>query len=187
MYYRHKREETLLCELDRSNLDENGQLIDDVLLLNSCHGLASPVELTLTGHHVTTAITRPIFHGQSEHPSITDLDHLRSRINHYVYSLSLKGPLKFTGHPTIDGPYMCLDQDDFLEVNIGLQALEPHHPTNQSLLTFQNNLTMSMKEALEIETHNIGEIMKEKDALIKRIMRELDRIDDFKEKEWERQ
>jgi hypothetical protein len=82
---------------------------------------------------------------------------------------------------------MCLDQDDFLEVNIGLQALEPHHPTNQSLLTFQNNLTMSMKEALEIETHNIGEIMKEKDALIKRIMRELDRIDDFKEKEWERQ
>jgi hypothetical protein len=167
-------------------LDENGQLIDDVLLLNSCHGLASPVELTLTGHHVTTAITRPIFHGQSEHPSITDLDHLRSRINHYVYSLSLKGPLKFAGHPTIDGPYVRLDQDDLLTINSGLQPLEPRHPMNQSLLTFQNNLTMSMKEALEIKTNNVKEIAKEKDTLIKRIMRELDCVDDFKEKEWER-
>ncbi|KAG1848577.1 hypothetical protein C8R48DRAFT_562500, partial [Suillus tomentosus] len=60
-------------------------------------------------------------------------------------------------------------------------------PTNQPLLTLQNNLTMSMKEALEIETHNVGEIAKEKDALIQRIVRELDRADDLKEKEWERQ
>ncbi|KAG1786748.1 uncharacterized protein HD556DRAFT_1313240 [Suillus plorans] len=46
---------------------------------------------------------------------------------------------------------------------------------------------MSMKEALEIETHNVGEIMKEKDALIQRIVRELNRANDLKEKEWERQ
>ncbi|KAG1854918.1 hypothetical protein F4604DRAFT_1685922 [Suillus subluteus] len=103
----HKREETLLRELDHANLDENGQPIDEVLLQNSPHGLASPVELTLTGNHVTMANTKPIIHDQSQH------------------SLSLKGPLKFAGHPTIDGPY--------------------------------------------------------------RIVRELDRVDDFKEKEWERQ
>ncbi|KAG1839802.1 hypothetical protein F4604DRAFT_1691074 [Suillus subluteus] len=183
----HKREETLLRELDHANLDENGQPIDEVLLQNSPHGLASPVELTLTGNHVTTANTKPIIHDQSQHSSIVDLDHLRSRINRYVYSLSLKGPLKFAGHPTIDGPYVRLDQDDILAVNSGLQALEPRHPINQSLLTFQNNLIMSMKETLEIETHRVGEIAEEKDALIKRIVRELDRIDDFKEKEWERQ
>ncbi|KAG2739124.1 hypothetical protein P692DRAFT_20823089 [Suillus brevipes Sb2] len=187
MYYRHKREETLLRELDHANLDENGKPIDEVLLQNSPHGLASSVELTLTGNHVTTADTKPIIHDQSQHPSIADLDHLRSRINHYVYSLSLKGPLKFAGHPTIDGPYVRLDQDDLLAVNSGLHALDPRHPRNQSLLTFQNNLTMSMKEALEIETHRVGKITEEKDALIKRIVRELDRIDDFKEKEWERQ
>jgi hypothetical protein len=79
------------------------------------------------------------------------------------------------------------DQDDLLAVNCGPQALEPRHPMNQPLLTFQNNLTMSMKEALEIKTHNVEEIAKEKDVLIQRIVRELDRADDFKEKEWERQ
>jgi hypothetical protein len=187
MYYRHKREETLLRELDHANLDKNGQPIDEVLLQNSPHGLASPVELTLTGNHVTTADTKAIIRDQSQHPSIADLDHLRSRINRYVYSLSLKGPLKFAGHPTIDGPYIRLDHDDLLAVNSGLHALDPRHPLNQSLLAFQNNLTMSMKEALEIETHRVGKITEEKDALIKRIVRELDRIDDFKEKEWERQ
>jgi hypothetical protein len=80
-----------------------------------------------------------------------------------------------------------LDHGDLLAANSGLQPLEPRHPMNQSLLTFQNNLIMSMKEVLEIKTHNVEEIVKEKDALIKRIVRELDRVDDFKEKEWERQ
>ncbi|KIK38450.1 hypothetical protein CY34DRAFT_108662 [Suillus luteus UH-Slu-Lm8-n1] len=117
MYYRHKREETLLRELDRANL----------------------------------------------------------------------GPLKFVGHPTIDGPYVRLDPDDLLAVNSGPQALEPRHPMNQPLLALQNNLTMSMKDALGIETRGVGEIVKEKDALIQRIVRELDRADDLKEKEWERQ
>jgi hypothetical protein len=182
MYYRHKREETLRRELDRANLGENGQPIENPTP-NSPRGFASSVNLT--GNHVTAANARSVV--QSQHPSITDLHHLRSRISHFVYNFSFKGPLKFVGHPTIDGPYVRLDPDDLLAVNSGPQALEPRHLMNQPLLALQNNLTMSMKEALGVETHGVGEIMTEKDALIQRIVRELDRADDLKEKEWERQ
>jgi hypothetical protein len=107
----------------------------------------------------------PIIQSQDPSISIADLDHLRSKIHHHVHSLLLKGPLKFVGYPTIDGPYVHPDEDGLLAINSGPQMLEPHHPMNQSLLTFQNDLIMLMKEACTIETHSIGEITKEKRSL----------------------
>jgi hypothetical protein len=95
--------------------------------------------------------------------------------------------LQFGGHPTVDGAYVRRDEDTLLDVNSGPHMLEPRDPRNQSLLTFENDLTMLMKEALAIETLSIGDIAEERDAIVQRIIRELDRVDDFKEKEWERQ
>jgi hypothetical protein len=100
-----------------------------------------------------------------------------------MFSLLLKGPLKFVGYPMIDGPYVCPDEDGLLAINSGLHMLEPHHPMNQSFLAFQNDLIMLMKEACAIEIHSVGEITKEKEVLVQRIYRELDHADDFKEKE----
>jgi hypothetical protein len=185
MYNRHRREEVLRRGLEHVNLDGNGQLISEVPLLNSSRGLAPSPELNRTS--IPAAKATPIIQSQDPSPSITDLDHLRSKIHHHVHSLSLRGPLKFAGYPTIDGPYVRPDEDGLVVINSGPQMLEPRHPSNRSLLAFQNDLIVLLKEARAIETHSVGEIIKEKEALVQRIYRELDRVDDFKEKEWERQ
>jgi hypothetical protein len=185
MYNRHRREEVLRRGLEHVNLDGNGQPISEVPLLNSSRGLAPSPELNRTS--IPAAKATPIIQSQDPSPSITDLDHLRSKIHHHVHSLSLRGPLKFAGYPTIDGPYVRPDEDGLVVINSGPQMLEPRHPSNRSLLAFQNDLIVLLKEARAIETHSVGEIIKEKEALVQRIYRELDRVDDFKEKEWERQ
>ncbi|KAG1877162.1 hypothetical protein C8R48DRAFT_768709 [Suillus tomentosus] len=185
MYHRHKREEVLRRGLDHVNLNENGQSIDQVPLPKSSRSLASSPELNRTS--IPAAKDTPIILSPDSSTSVTDLDHLHSKIHHRVHSLSLKGPLKFARYPTIDGPYVCPDEDDLLAINSGPHMLESRHPTNQLLLAFQNDLIMLMKEAHAIETHSIAEITKEKEFLVQCIYRELNRADDFREKEWERQ
>ncbi|KAH7904906.1 hypothetical protein BJ138DRAFT_1130755 [Hygrophoropsis aurantiaca] len=119
--------------------------------------------------------------------SKTDLQHICSNINSRVLSFYPPRRLVFARQPMIDTPFLRRPLEQLSEINRGQFALHPGDPANAPILALENDLVRWLGDIDAIPSFGNSAIVAQRRDLSDRIFRELDRMDDFKEQEWERQ
>ena len=115
-----------------------------------------------------------------------DLDHIRKTLS--VHRSLLSGSsLVFTSDPRQGGEYQRSPPNSMTAANVEPFALVPAHPSNVSILTYENTLHDMVNWLRRFPTTNDQRLEDVRASLLKESYQGLDRIQSQKELEWNRQ
>ncbi|TFY82685.1 hypothetical protein EWM64_g1325 [Hericium alpestre] len=117
--------------------------------------------------------------------ALRDLEYLQATLLKTIARISPpKDRLVFVQDPAAGKPYARRSEEGLREVNAGPNKLAPRNPMNAYIIAIENELAVLLHTVEGIRCYDDALATIRRDFIIRVAMRELDRLDQIKEAEW---